>query len=126
MFDIFQDENAIKAIATALPKELLNKFGKKAFYSSEEVDDVFFKVFEKNENIQFAYAMFCSPQDYKNLAQAMAFSSSYSQLRLEVADKCFEGWPRFNFESLLNLKSDSSRSDLVNEVTDIGLDLLGG
>ena len=126
MFDTFRDENSIKAIATSLPQKLLNKFDKKEFYSPEEVDDIFFEVFANNANIQFAYAMFCSPKDYANLAQSIEVSSSYSELRLKVADKCFDGWPRFNFESLLNLANDSSRSDLVNEITDIGLDLLGG
>lgn len=126
MFDTFQDENSIKAIATSLPKRLLKEFDKKEYYLPEEVDSVFSKVFENNGNIQYAYSMFCSPKDYENLAQIMEFKSSYSQLRLKVADKCFDGWPRFNFESLLNLTSDSSRSDLVNEITDIGLDLLGG
>ncbi len=126
MFDTFRDENSIKAIATSLPKRLVNKFDKKEFYSSEEVDGIFSEVFENNVNIQYAYAMFCSPKDYINLAQTLEFSSSYSELRLKVADKCFDGWPRFNFESLLNLTSDSSRSDLVNEITDIGFDLLSG
>lgn len=126
MFDTFRDENSIKAIATSLPKILLKEFEKKEYYLPEEVDSVFSKVFENNGNIQYAYSMFCSPKDYENLAQIMEFKSSYSQLRLKVADKCFDGWPRFNFESLLNLTSDSSRSDLVNEITDIGLDLLGG
>jgi Family of unknown function (DUF6559) len=125
MFDTFRDENSIKAIATSLPKRLVNKFDKKEFYSSEEVGNIFSEVFENNTNVQYAYAMFCSPKDYKNLAQTMEFSSSYSKLRLKVADKCFDGWPRFNFESLLNLTSDSSRSDLVSEITDLGLDLLG-
>ncbi|WP_448550169.1 DUF6559 family protein [Thalassotalea fusca] len=127
MFDTFRDENSIKAIATSLPEKLLNKFGKKEFYSSKEVENIFLEVFSNNVNIQYAYAMFCSPTDYKNLAQTKVYSSSYSELRLKVASECFEGWPRFNFESLINLKqSQSTRSDLVNEITDIGLDLLGG
>ncbi len=126
MFDTFRDKNSIKAIATSLPKRLVKKFDKKEFYSSIEVDSVFSEAFENKNNIQYAYAMFCSSKEYKNLAQTMAFSSSYSELRLTVADKCFDGWPRFNFESLLNLTNDSSRSDIVNEITDIGLDLLGG
>ena len=126
MFDTFRDKNSIKAIAISLPKKLVNKFDKKDFYSSEEVDNIFAEVFESSTNIEYAYAMFCSSKDYKNLNQTRAFSCSYTELRSQVADKCFDGWPRFNFESLLNLTRDSSRSELVNEITDIGLDLLGG
>ena len=126
MFDTFLNENSIKAIATSMPKKLVKKFERKEFYFSEEVDTIFSEVFENNKNIQYAYAMFCSPKDFMNIAQSMEFNSSYSDLRIEIADKCFDGWPRFNFESLLNSKGGSSRSELVNEITDIGLDLLGG
>lgn len=126
MFDTFRNENSIKAIATSMPRKLVKKFDKKDYYSSEEVDNVFFEVFENKANIQYAYAMFCSSKDYMYIAQSMEFSNSYSELRIEIADKCFDAWPRFNFESLLNLRRSSSRSELVNEITDIGLDLLGG
>ena len=126
MFDNFGDKNSIKAIATLMPKKLVKKFDKNEFYTSEEVDSVFSEVFENNINIQYAFAMFCSPKEFMNRAQSMEFSSSYSELRIEIADKCFDGWPRFNFESLLNLKRGSTRSELVNEITDLGLDLLGG
>jgi hypothetical protein len=126
MFDTFRDDNSIKAIATSLPKQLLNNFDKKECYSPEEVKTVFSEVFASNANIQYAYATFCSPKDFMELAQIMEFSASYSELRLKVSDKCFDGWPRFNFESLLNLSNDSSMSDLVSEVTDIGFDILGG
>ena len=40
-----------------------------------------------------------------NVAQSITFNSSYSELHIEIANKCFDGWSRFNFESLLNLKS---------------------
>jgi len=126
MLDTFRDKNSIKAIATSLPRKLVKKFDKKDYYSSEEVDSVFSEVFKNKSNIQYAYAMFCSCKDYMNVAQSMSFSSSYSGLRIEIADKCFDGWPRFNFESFLNLRRCTSRSEIVNEITDIGLDLLGG
>jgi len=126
MFGTFRDEDLIKMIATSLPKRLLKHFDKKEFYSPEEVKSVFLEVFDSDTNIQYAYASFCSPKDFAELAQIMELSSSYSELRLKIAEKCFDGWPRFNFESLLNLTSDSSRSELINEITDIGLDLLGG
>lgn len=126
MFDTFLDENSIKAIATSLPRKLVERFNKKEFYSPEEVNALFSEEFEGNDNIQYAYAMFCSPQKFIDLAQAMELSSSYSELRLKVSEKCFDGWPRFNFESLLMLTNNSSRSDLINEVTDISLDLFSG
>jgi len=126
VFDTFRDENSIKMIATSLPKRLLKNFGKKEFYSPEEVKSVFLEVFDSDINIQYAYASFGSPKDFAELAQIMELSSSYSELRLKVAGKCFDGWPRFNFESFLNLSNDSSKSDLLSEITDIGLDMLSG
>ena len=126
MFDTFRDENSIRMIATSLPKRLLRNFDKKEFYSPEEVKSVFLEVLDSDTNIQYAYASFCSPKDFAELAQIMVLSSSYSKLRIKVADKCFDGWPRFNFESLLNLSNGSSKPDLLSEVTDIGLDILSG
>lgn len=126
MFDTFRDKNSIKAIATSLPHQLLNNFDKKEFYSSKEVEVIFSKVFESQVNIQYAYACFCTPQEFVKVADILEFDVSYAELRLKVAEKCFDGWPRFNFDSLLNLSNDSTMSDLVSEVTDIGLDILQG
>ena len=126
MFDTFRDENSIKAIATSLPQKLLNSFDKKEFYSSKEVEAIFSEVFKSQVNIQYAYACFCTPQEFVKVADILEFDVSYAELRLKVAEKCFDGWPRFNFDSLLNLSNDSTMSDLVREVTDIGLYILQG
>jgi hypothetical protein len=69
---------------------------------------------------------FVLKKDFVELAQVIGNKASFSELRLKVADKCFDGWPRFNFESLLNLSNNSSIPDLVSELTDMGLDIIGG
>jgi len=124
MFDALQDENSIKAIAKSLPKKLVKAFDKKEFYTSDEVDTLFLEVFDTKENLQYAYAMFCSANHFAEIAKLKDINATYGELRTEVADKCFEGWPRFNFESFLNLNKGTSRTELVNEITDMGLNLL--
>ena len=124
MFDSFQDKASIKNIAKTLPKKLVKDYGKQEFYTQEQVDTIFLASFKEKLNIQYAYAMFCLPQDFAQIAKANDFTASYSELRLEISEVCFESWPRFNFDSLLHLSSESPLPDLVNEVTDIGLDLL--
>ena len=126
MFDTFRSENSIKSIATSLPRKLLKNFNEKQFYSPEEVKSVFSEVFERDVNIKYAYASFWSSKDFTELAKIMELSCTYAELRLEIANKCFDGWPRFNFESFLNLSNELSMPDLVSEVTDLGLDILSG
>ncbi len=126
MFELFQDKNSIVKIITSLPSELVNNFDKKEYYSPEEVKSVFLKVLGTEQHIEYAYAMFCSQLDFNELTKVQPFDLPYSKLRLAVSKKCFEGWPRFNFESLLNYSEHSVISDLVNEVSDIGTDIVGG
>ena len=126
VFDSFQDENSINLIASKLPRKLLSNFGNKNFYSPKEVDSVFSESFTNNSNIHFAYVMFCSAEDFSIFANEAGIKETYSELRTVVSEKCFDGWPRFNFESLLSLSHESPMSELVREVTDISLDIFNG
>ncbi|WP_310650112.1 DUF6559 family protein [Colwellia sp. MB3u-70] len=109
-------------MVTSIPRQLLSKFDMKNSFSPEEVKRVFVDALGNDINIKYAFAMFCSQVDFNELSETHQFGSTFSELRLEVSKKCFEGWPRFNFESLLSYSKQSTMSGLVNEVTDIGLD----
>ena len=122
MFGSFQNENTIEKIVASIPHQLLSKFDMKNSFSPEEVKSVFVDALGSDVNIKYAFAMFCTQADFNDLTETQQFGSTFSELRLEVSKKCFEGWPRFNFESLLSYSKQSTMSGLVNEVTDIGLD----
>lgn len=53
---------------------------------------------KSDHNIEYAYAMFCSGQAYRELN----LEFNYTELRNQVSKKCFEGWPRFNMDTLLS------------------------
>jgi hypothetical protein len=126
MFESFKDKKSIVKIITLMPRALVSKFDKKDFYSPSEVQSVFVDVLSTEKNIEYAYAMFCSQPDFIKLTKIHAFESSYAELRLEVSKKCFDNWPRFNFDSLLKYSKHSTMSDLAGEITDVGLDIVGG
>jgi hypothetical protein len=92
------NKNSIPKIARVLPPVLIDAFEKQNFYSASDVKRVFDRQFNTEHNIEYAFAMFCSPSDFESLN----VESSYNELRADVAKKCFAGWPRFNFESLLD------------------------
>ncbi len=112
MLDTF-NKNSITKIARKLPPALVDAFEKKNFYSTQEIKSVFDNELRTEHNIEFAFAMFCSPQDFEDLN----LTSTYSDLRNEVSKRCFGNWPRFNFDTLL----DYSRSATMG-----GSGVLGG
>lgn len=126
MFESFQDNESIVKIVSSMPSVLVKNFDKKDFYTPEEVHTVFIDVLATDNNIEYAYAMFCNQPDFNELANTQHFELSYKALRLQVSKKCFDNWPRFNFDSLLNYSGQPIISDLVNEVTDISADIVGG
>ncbi|KZN38103.1 DUF6559 family protein [Pseudoalteromonas luteoviolacea] len=95
------NKNSITSIAIMLPKRLLEAHGKKAFFPVEEVLSTFMLQFKSRHNIEYAYAMFCSESDFDTLQ----LTSIYGELRAEIAKVCFESWPRFNFDTLLDYSS---------------------
>ncbi|QBG36132.1 DUF6559 family protein [Litorilituus sediminis] len=103
MFDMFKN-NPISSIACVLPPALVNAFAKQNFYSPEQVRHVFTNELKTEHNIEYALAMFCSQLDF----DALQLAVTYKELRANVAKECFGGWPRFNFDSLLDYSRQSA------------------
>ena len=99
-------ENSIIKIARVLPLALIESDEKHPHYSIEYVKGIFKSKFKYEHNLEYAFAMFCSQQDFEELN----LDSNYNDLRKDVSKNCFEGWPRFNFDSLL----DYSRRSMIN------------
>lgn len=98
------NKNSISDIAIALPPALVDTFEKHNFYSIAEVKSVFNGEFKTEHNIDYAFAMFCTQAEFEELN----LNSTYIELRTEVSKQCFESWPRFNFETLLDLSRRST------------------
>jgi hypothetical protein len=126
MFDAFTQKNSITKIAKLMPLVLVEKYDKKPFYLPEEVKSVFLEKLDGKENIEYAYAMFCTPKDFNHLADELAFESTFSTLRLSVSKKCFDSWPRFNFDSLLAYSQRYETMGVVGEIGGCGVDFIVG
>lgn len=126
MFDTFTQKNSITKIVKLMPLVLVEKYEKKQFYSPEQVKNVFLEKLDGEESIEYAYAMFCSQLDFNNLAHELTFESKFSELRLSVSKKCFDGWPRFNFDSLLAYSQQSEIMGVGLELGGYGYDFISG
>jgi len=126
MFDTFLQKNSITKIAKAIPGTLVEKYDKKQFYLPEEVKSVFLEKLDNDESIEYAYAMFCTEATFNNLVEELTCKSTFLELRLEVSKKCFDNWPRFNFESLLAYSQQSEVLGVAGELGVYGCDFIGG
>jgi hypothetical protein len=101
-----EDDSLLK-IAREIPPELVEAYEKKGSYSFAEIKTVFEQEFKKTRHLKYAYAAFSSEQCFDQQAKHHDISETYAQLRQAVADKCFSGWPRFNFDSFLALSESN-------------------
>ncbi|TMP39533.1 DUF6559 family protein [Pseudoalteromonas rubra] len=97
MFLFSKKKNTIKSIALRLPVLLVESYTRQANYSVDQVKEIFAQAFDNDDNQIYAFAMFCSRDDF----DALQTEFNYTDLRAEVGKHCFDDWPRFNFESLL-------------------------
>lgn len=101
------NKNSISGIARLIPPQLVALYGEHSHYSAEQVKACFGSQFKTRHNIEYAFAMFCSPTDF----QQLALPFGYTELRGEVAKVCFSSWPRFNFRSLLDYSKCATGGD---------------
>jgi hypothetical protein len=101
MFKYFFEGMKIRKIARLMPITLVENFGEKEFYTRGEVVGIFDKKVRTSGQLPFAFARFCSPNEFSQVKHAQNIDESYDELRNKVAKHCFSGWPRFNFKTLL-------------------------
>lgn len=104
-------QNSIEKIVSAMPAALISAYEKKSFYTADEVAETFASTLETKDNIEYAYAMFCTLPHFVEQSPKLNIVQSYSDLRLAVSKECFGNWPRFNFDSLLEYSQRSMISD---------------
>jgi hypothetical protein len=101
MFSNYPQQHSITNIVTAMPSALVAAYTKKPFYTTAEVTTTFVSILKTKENIEYAYAMFCSLPHFVEQSTKLNIDKSYCNLRLAVAKECFADWTRFDFDSLL-------------------------
>ncbi len=108
MLDMMTKQSTISRIAILMPTALVASYNKKPFYTTDEVAETFTETLKTEENIEYAYAMFCSLPHFIKQSPELSIDNSYCNLRLAVSKECFGNWPHFNFDSLLDYSKSSN------------------
>jgi hypothetical protein len=113
MLQNFFTKRKIKKYARKLPLDLKTKYGCKRYYAKAQVDAAMKRNrldgrdrFDISHNC-YAYAMYCSPQEFKEIHDKVGQTSDYSALRGHVSTTLFSENADFSFLSLLSVSSKS-------------------
>jgi len=108
MFNYFFKKRKIKKYAKKLPHDLKSHYGRKPYYSRAEVDA---SIQRKRMGLGgavvvtdncYAYAMYCSPEEFKEIHENAGVYCDYSAMRSEVSEVVFGGTSDFSFSTLLD------------------------
>ncbi|WP_308428109.1 DUF6559 family protein [Psychrosphaera saromensis] len=109
----FFKKRKIKKYARKLPQDLKAKYGYKQYYSKAEVDSAIKR--KKIGNSRgvvitancYAYAMYCSPEEFKKIHDSAGKNFDYSSMRSDVSDILFNGASDFSFSTIVYVSSIS-------------------
>ena len=118
MFERFFRKRKIKKYAKQLPLELKRVYGYKKFYSKVQVDKII-----KSKNIGngnsisitdycYAYAMFCSPKEFKDIHSKTGENCDYDSMRVDISNCLFHGAAGFTMATLIIEASHTETSFL--------------
>ncbi|MCG7539874.1 DUF6559 family protein [Pseudoalteromonas sp. OF7H-1] len=108
----FRRNQKIKAFAKNLPSELKKLYGRSEYYTKGQVDRALSHKFKKYSgggvivsDVCPAYAMFCTPKEFKEIHEAAGEACDYEELRKEITETCFDNATDFSFSSLESLST---------------------
>lgn len=120
MFTHFFKKRRIRRYARKLPPELKKLYGKKPYYSKGQVDGALARQRLKRRNNDsgsssisdycYAYAMYCSPDEFRHIHDEAGESCDYNAMRGEIADTCFGNSSFFTFADMESYSSDTGSS----------------
>ena len=116
MFANFFKKRRIKQYARKLPAELTALYGKQPYYSKGQVDRALTRQRLNRSNNGtisdncYAYAMYCSPQEFQRIHDEAGESCHYDTLRTEIAETCFSSTSDFSFTDVDAFATESSSS----------------
>ena len=96
MFQNYLKKRKIKQYARKLPQDLKAKYGYRKYYSQAQVD-ASIKDKKIKTDTYYAYAMFCSSEEYRKISGSSDGDLEYDAMRSDVSDALFNGIPRFFF-----------------------------
>src|SRR4051812_7105786 len=102
MFDKIKEWSAIKTYFMKLSLELFSRFGKKHYYSTEEVSHTAEAGGFKIDCVVFAHALFCDRKDFRRCYKRTPFRDQYEKLRGEVSNRYFGGVRDFDAANIID------------------------
>ena len=114
MFANFFKKRRIKQYARKLPAELTALYGKQPYYSKGQVDRALTRQHLNRSNNGtisdncYAYAMYCSPQEFQRIHDEAGESCNYDEMRTEIAQTCFSSTDSFSFTDVDTYATESS------------------
>lgn len=117
MLQSFLKKRKIKKYARKLPQDLKVEYGYKQYYSKTEVDSVIKRKKIGNSSGVvtdncYAYAMYCSPEEFKEIHDNAGENCDYGAMRSDVSETLFNGASDFSFSTLLVESSNSDPSSI--------------
>jgi hypothetical protein len=96
MFRFLKRRRAIKTYVFRLSLELLRRFDERTFYSMDQINRVFEGGKYDKTYISYAYALFCSRDEFDSYFSQLNVKCTYDGLRELASKKYFNGVIDFN------------------------------
>jgi hypothetical protein len=103
---------AVRSYVKWLSHDLVRRFGKKSFYSIEQVTQAVQRGRFSAAFISYAHAAFCNEPDFDAYYQPMGVSCSYSDLRRTIGQRYLYGKLDFDATTIVNrFRSNYNRGE---------------
>jgi hypothetical protein len=104
---------AIRSYVRRLSQELAPRFDRRPIYTVEQVTQAAQRGGFSVEFIAYAYAAFCSLEDFNAYCRRFGIASSYQELRRTIARRYLSGQLDFDAETIIYKfrRGDCSRSE---------------
>lgn len=111
MFRLIKRRFAISSYVRQLPQVLLRRFGKKRFYSVEEVSKSAQGAALPMAFIAYAHAIFCDRESFEAHYQPLAVRCNYDELRATVSRRYFGGVRDFDAAQIISATKRDNDDD---------------
>ncbi|HWY76569.1 MAG TPA: DUF6559 family protein [Verrucomicrobiae bacterium] len=92
---------ALRGYLKRLSQELPRRFGKRQYYSVEQVIQAVYRGGHSKELLTHAHAAFCDQPDFAAHYKATVSSEEYLELRRTISRRCLFGRPDFDALALI-------------------------
>lgn len=101
---------AIRSYARSLSQDLVRRFGRRSFYSVDQVTQAVQRGKFSATFIAYAHAAFCSQADFEAHYQRLGVACSYQALRRSVARRYLHGQLDFDAAGIIRRFAPDDRS----------------